>query len=39
MIQHIYRNRDEAALLFAQKLEKFKNTNAVVLAIRRGGAL
>jgi predicted phosphoribosyltransferase len=33
----IFKNRNEASYLLADKLEKYRNTNAVVLAIPRGG--
>jgi putative phosphoribosyl transferase len=32
-----FKNRDEAALLLAEKLKEYKDENAVVLAIPRGG--
>lgn len=33
----MFRDRNEAAYLLADKLEKYRNTNAVILAIPRGG--
>ncbi len=33
----IFRNREEAAIRLAQELQRYKNTNALVLAIPRGG--
>jgi len=32
-----FKNRDEAALILAEKLQDYKDTNAVILAIPRGG--
>lgn len=33
----MFNNREDAALKLAEKLEKYKNTNGVILAIPRGG--
>lgn len=33
------RNRHEAGILLAQKLQRYKNTNAIVLALPRGGVV
>src|SRR4051812_28262176 len=33
----MFNNRYEAAKLLGQKLEKYKNTNGIVLAVPRGG--
>src|SRR3989344_3271192 len=32
-----FKNRHEAGMKLAEKLEKYKNSNAIVLAIPRGG--
>lgn len=34
---NLFENRNEAGILLAKKLEQYKNSNAVVLAIPRGG--
>ncbi len=36
-MNNLFTNRDEAGLMLAEKLEHYKNSNAIVLAIPRGG--
>jgi putative phosphoribosyl transferase len=36
-MKSLFKNREEAALLLAKKLERYRDTNALVLAIPRGG--